>query len=331
MTGSRRLEVPADAEGERLDRFLADRVESSRSQIQRWIDAGDVRVDGEVAKASFRLEPGLVVTWSPPSPEPPLEIEPEPGPLSVIHEDAHVVVVDKPAGLVVHPGAGRRSGTLVHRLLDRYPEMEGVGPVHRPGIVHRLDLDTSGVLVVARTTEARRSLVRNFRERRVEKRYLAVVYGAPDPDEGRIELPIGRHPTRRTEMTVRPEGRAARSDYLVRGSTAGISLLEVTIHTGRTHQIRVHLKAIGHPVVGDPVYGEARWKNLSGPASRARAALRDFPRPALHAWRLGFPHPADGETVGFEAPVPSDIEALWRQIAGTDPDSLLVSAERGSE
>jgi 23S rRNA pseudouridine1911/1915/1917 synthase len=238
---------------------------------------------------------------------------PEPGDLRVLHEDADVVVLDKPAGLTVHPGAGRPSGTLAHHLLDRYPEMAGVGGPGRPGIVHRLDQGTSGVMVVARTAGAYARLARAFSAREVEKRYLAITYGAPSPPAGTIEAPIGRHPERRTEMAVRPDGRPARTLYRTLASGAGISLLELDLATGRTHQIRVHLKSLGHPLVGDPVYGEARWKGLPRPV---QAPLRDFPRPALHAWRLRFAHPGTGAPLAFEAPVPDDLRELWERVTG---------------
>jgi 23S rRNA pseudouridine1911/1915/1917 synthase len=230
-----------------------------------------------------------------------------------LHEDAALVVIDKPPGLAVHPGAGRATGTLAHHLLDRYPEMAGVGGPGRPGIVHRLDQGTSGALVVARTPAAYARLSRAFAAREVEKRYLGIAYGAPEPPAGTIAAPIGRHPQRRQEMAVRPGGRPARTGYRTLAAGAGIALLEMDLATGRTHQIRVHLKSIGHPLVGDPLYGEARWKGLPRPV---QAALRDFPRPALHAWRLAFTHPATGEPLAFEAPVPEDLRELWEKVTG---------------
>ncbi|MDX1645058.1 MAG: RluA family pseudouridine synthase [Thermoanaerobaculia bacterium] len=239
----------------------------------------------------------------------------EPGPLTVVYADDDLVVLDKSAGVAMHPGAGRPAGTLANFLLNRYPEMATVGSPRRPGIVHRLDLDTTGAVVVARTDAAYRRLSRAFAERRVDKVYLAVCYGAPDPVEGRFDRPIGRHPRRRTEMTVRPDGRAAHTEYRLLATHGGVSVLRLALGTGRTHQIRVHLKAAGHPLVGDPTYGEARWKSL--PAA-SRAPLREFPRPALHAWRLGFEHPASGEKVTFEVAPPDDLRRLWRQHAGVE-------------
>jgi 23S rRNA pseudouridine1911/1915/1917 synthase len=311
------LEAGPEAAGERLDRFLAERLDQPRNQVQRWIRDGLVRLAGEPAtKPSAALSGGERLEVAVPPPEP-SGIEPEAGRLSVLHEDPSVVVVDKPPGLTVHPGAGRSTGTLVHRLLARYPDLEGVGGAGRPGIVHRLDKDTSGVLVVARTPEAYRALQRAFSERRVDKRYLAIVYGAPEPEIGLVDEPIGRHANERKRMTVRAVekgGRPARTRYRTRAAAGGLALLELDIETGRTHQIRVHLKHLHHPIVGDPVYGEARWKAVHGPARRL---LETFPRPALHAWRLAFAHPDTGERAAFEAPVPADLRELWERATGT--------------
>jgi len=304
--------VEPEAAGERLDRHVATRLDAPRNQVQRWIAEGLVRVNGRQAKPSAVLAAGDRLACIPPAPKEE-RVLPEPGALRVLYEDAALVVIDKPAGLAVHPGAGRATGTLAHHLLDRYPEMAGVGGPGRPGIVHRLDQGTSGVLVAARTPAAYAHLSRAFAVREVEKRYLGIAYGTPSPPAGTVGAPIGRHPQRRQEMAVRARGRPARTGYRTLAAAAGISLLEMDLATGRTHQIRVHLKSIGHPLVGDPVYGEARWKAL--PRS-SRAALRDFPRPALHAWRLAFQHPATGERLTFEAPVPEDFQELWRAVTG---------------
>jgi len=304
--------VEPEAAGERLDRHVATRLDAPRNQVQRWIAEGLVRVNGRQAKPSAVLAAGDRLACIPPAPKEE-RVLPEPGALRVLYEDAALVVIDKPAGLAVHPGAGRATGTLAHHLLDRYPEMAGVGGPGRPGIVHRLDQGTSGVLVAARTPAAYAHLSRAFAVREVEKRYLGIAYGTPSPPAGTVGAPIGRHPQRRQEMAVRAGGRPARTGYRTFAAAGGISLLEMDLATGRTHQIRVHLKSIGHPLVGDPVYGEARWKAL--PRS-SRAALRDFPRPALHAWRLAFQHPATGERLTFEAPVPEDFQELWRAVTG---------------
>jgi 23S rRNA pseudouridine1911/1915/1917 synthase len=245
---------------------------------------------------------------------------PEAGELVVLHEDEELLAIDKPAGLVVHPGAGRSSGTLVHRLLARYPELAGVGGPGRPGIVHRLDRDTSGVLLVARTAAAYRALVGRFAARQVEKRYLAIVHGAPSPPSGTIEAPIGRHATERKRMTVRRDGRPAVTRYRTVAARGAVALLELELVTGRTHQIRVHLRHVRHPLVGDPVYGEARWRSLAGPP---RAALERFPRPALHAWRVALDHPATGARLALESPVPADLRALWSAATGAPfPESV---------
>ena len=304
--------VEPDAAAERLDRHVASRLDAPRNQVQRWITEGLVRLNGREAKPSAFVAAGDRVECSPPEPQEE-RIQPEPGELRVLHEDAELVVIDKPPGLAVHPGAGRATGTLAHHLLARFPEMAGVGGPGRPGIVHRLDQGTSGALVVARTPAAYTRLTRAFAAREVEKLYLGIAYGAPSPPAESVVAPIGRHPQRRQEMAVRSGGRPARTDYRTLAAAAGISLLEMNLATGRTHQIRVHLKSIGHPLVGDPLYGEARWKGLPKPV---QAALRDFPRPALHAWRLAFRHPATGEILTFEAPVPEDFRDLWERVAG---------------
>lgn len=308
-----RLEVPLTAAGDRLDRHLAERLGEPRNQVQRWIRDGRVRLDGEVAtKVSLALHAGARIAFDRPGLTP-SGLEPEAGDLVVLHADPALIVVDKPHGLTVHPGAGRPTGTLVHRLLARFPDIEGVGGPGRPGVVHRLDKDTSGVLVVARTAAAYRALQRAFSQREVEKRYLTVVYGVPDPAQGEIAAAIGRHPKRRKEMTVRPDGRPALTRYRTLATAGGLALLEIDLATGRTHQIRVHLKWARHPIVGDPVYGEARWKELPLVSHRAAKELR---RPALHAWRLAFLHPTTGQRVAFEAEVPGDLRGLWEAVGG---------------
>jgi len=314
-----RLRVPADAAGERLDRFLADRLDVPRNQLQRWIDEGRVHVEGGAAKPSRRLSADEQIEWEAPAPAGDERISPEAGDLAVLYEDDALIAIDKPPGLTVHPGAGRPTGTLVHRLLTRYPEIAGVGGPGRPGIVHRLDRGTSGLMVVARTPAAYHRLARAFAAREVDKRYLAICHGVVRaPQE--IDAPIGRHPTRRQEMTVRTGGRPARSRLRPLATTANASLVEIELLTGRTHQVRVHLKSLNHPLVGDPVYGEARWKAATGPS---RAALRDFPRPALHAWRLSFTHPISEKRVELESPTPSDLRALWHALADQEIVPLL--------
>jgi 23S rRNA pseudouridine1911/1915/1917 synthase len=307
--------VPAEHAGERLDRALAEHAGVPRSRIQRWIATGRVTIDGAPpVKSGEPLRAGARVEWRPP-PAFDERIVPEAGALAILHADADLIALDKPADLVVHPGAGRSAGTLAHRLLAAYPELAGVGGPGRPGIVHRLDRGTSGLLVVARNADSYQALGKAFAERRVDKRYLAIVWGTPKESEGTIERPIGRHPVDRKRMAVRPRGRPARTVWRRLAAGGPISLLEVELHTGRTHQIRVHLRTIGHPLVGDPVYGEPRHRTLRGPAA---AALAAFPRPALHAWRLALDHPGTGARLALEARVPDDLAALWHDVTGAE-------------
>ncbi len=291
--------MPDALAGERLDRRVAMLAGRSRSEAAGLVAAGAVRVGDQVVTAGkHKVVEGDVVE---------IELGEEPGPpviadpavqFTVLHEDGAVVVVDKPAGLVVHPGAGTVDGTLAHGLVARYPEIAGVGEADRPGIVHRLDRDTSGLLVVARTEAARRHLVRQLADRDVERTYLALVHGLPDADAGLVDAPVGRSARARTKMAVSNRGREARTRYEVveRFAEAGVSLLRCRLETGRTHQIRVHLTAIGHPVVADPTYGDGR-------AAGGAAVARLF----LHAAQLAFDHPATGVRLAFEAPLPADL------------------------
>jgi 23S rRNA pseudouridine1911/1915/1917 synthase len=299
------LVTGGDAAGERLDRWLARSLPSeSRARLQALIESGAVRLGGRPARSAARLKPGQTVDIDWPAPEPAAP-QPEDVPLAVVHEDASLLVVDKPAGVVVHPGAGTRSGTLVNALLHHVRDLSGVGGVLRPGIVHRLDRGTSGLLIVAKNDMAHRALSRQFAERTVEKEYLALVLGTPRRREGTIDGAIGRHPVKRERMAIRPEGRAARSSYRVVETFPGASLLRVRIHTGRTHQIRVHLASLGHPVAGDALYGGARTAPERPAASRE--ALLSLTRPALHAARLSFTHPVTGVRLAFESPLPPDL------------------------
>jgi 23S rRNA pseudouridine1911/1915/1917 synthase len=316
---SERVTVTAAAAGQRLDRFLAAHLGLPRNQVQRWLEDGRIRLGGAAARSSTRLVAGDQLEWDPPGPPADDRLVPEEGDIVLLYADDDLLVVDKPPGLTVHPGAGRSTGTLAHRLLGHYPELAGVGGPGRPGIVHRLDRDTSGALVVARTAVAYQRLSRSFAAREVKKRYVAIAHGllaAPRT----VEAPIGRHPGRRWEMAVWPGGRPATSRLRPLATVPYASLVEVQLLTGRTHQIRVHLKSIGHPLVGDPVYGEARWK--AAPAT-IRPRLRDFPRPALHAWRLAFAHPGGGR-VEVEAPLPADLRELWQAIGEMDAAELLA-------
>ncbi|MGB6837717.1 MAG: RluA family pseudouridine synthase [Dehalococcoidia bacterium] len=296
----RTVELRADREGERLDLFVArQRPELSRSRVQRLIEQGLVTIEGRPARAGLRLERGRRVCLTVPPPEP-LELAPEAIPLSVVYEDEDLLVVDKPAGMAVHPGPGHSAHTLVNAVLARCPDLRGVGGQGRPGIVHRLDKDTSGLIIVARNDLAHLSLSRQLKERRVEKGYLALVHGHVEPPEGVIEAPIGRDPRHRQRMAVVEGGREARTGYRVARYVDSYTLVEVTPHTGRTHQIRVHFAALGYPVVGDGVYGRP-----------CPVLGRQF----LHAFRLAFRHPRTGEALRLEAPLPADLRAAMRRLA----------------
>ena len=309
MAGTRTVEVEPEGAGQRLDSWLARALpDLSRARIQALIAEGAVTVDGASSRASSRVRAGQRVAVTVPEPEPAVP-QPEDIPLSVAYDDAHLLVVDKPAGLVVHPGAGTPSGTLVNALLHRVRDLSGIGGVLRPGIVHRLDRGTSGLIVIAKSDEAHRGLAAQFASRAVEKQYLAVVHGVPTPRTGTIDAPIGRHPVQRKKMsTTSARGRAARSSYAVEQALDGAALLRVRIHTGRTHQIRVHLASAGHPIVGDATYGGTRTPSSASAA--ARAAIADFPRPALHAAALAFTHPVTGARLSLEAPLPEDMARL---------------------
>ncbi len=305
------IEAPASAAGQRVDVYLARVLDQPRNRVQSLLRRGLVTAGGSPLKPSYVLRGGEEIAYRlpPPPSEQPLA---EAGPVSVVHEDENLLIVDKPAGLIVHPGSGVSGGTLVNRLLHHRPGIAGVGSAERPGIVHRLDAGTSGVLAVACSDGAYRRLSRAFAEREVDKVYLAVVYGRPEPPQGEITLPIGRDPAVRTRMAVVSEsrgGRPAVSRYRLLAGTAGVSLLELEILTGRTHQIRVHCKAIGHPLVGDPTYGEARWRSLE---PSMRRPLREFPRPALHALRLTLPGFGGAPSRAFTTPVPEDLRTLCK-------------------
>jgi 23S rRNA pseudouridine1911/1915/1917 synthase len=282
--------------GRRLDHWLHQQLpEHSRSRIQEWIKAGRVLINGAAARASQSLRGGETVSVEP-AQAPPLDAVGEDIPLTILYEDDDVIAVDKPAGMVVHAGAGVHSGTLVNALVHRFDRLSGVGGALRPGIVHRLDRFTSGVLLVAKNDAAHRKLAEQFAGREIEKIYLALVHGKVTMETGRIDRPIARDPVRRIRMTTRlDDGRAAWTAWRVRQRFDAFTLLEVKIGTGRTHQIRVHLASIGHPVAGDTVYG---------------APKQDKGRFFLHAHRIRFRQPASGEEVVVVSPLPPDLE-MW--------------------
>lgn len=296
------VEFVATEIGERLDKALAARLDNfSRSQIQALIREGEVLVNGRALKASYRLEEGDRVAITLPEDTADAQPAPEAIPLDIVYEDDQVVVVNKPAGMVVHPAFGHSSGTLVNAVLARWPEIASFSEPSRAGIVHRLDKDTSGVLVVAKTRAALESLRAQFKGRDVRKRYIALVEGAPETPEGVIDAPIGRDPAQRKRMAVRHDGREAVTEFRVIEHFAGYSLLEVYPKTGRTHQIRVHLAFIGHPVAGDTVYG------------RRRQAIK-LKRHFLHATAITFTRPGSDEAITAEAPLPAGLENILAKL-----------------
>jgi 23S rRNA pseudouridine1911/1915/1917 synthase len=295
------LIVPKEAARLRLDQFLARELPKySRSRLQQLVRKEFVTLNGSPARPRDLVRSGDRVEVN----EPPLEKidnQPEAIPLDVLYEDEDMIVINKPAGLVVHPGAGHREHTLVNALLHHFPKLSGIGGKERPGIVHRLDKETSGCLVVAKTDEAHRGLSAQFAGRSVEKIYLALVAGRLRKNVGAIEENIGRHPVHRQKMSIsRRRGREAKTEYRVLSSSDEISLVECKLHSGRTHQVRVHLEHLGHPVLGDKIYGKKH--------------ATTFPRQMLHAWKLGFQHPRTLEWKSFQAPLPTDFENAVKSL-----------------
>lgn len=294
--------VPAGSAGERLDSFVTRNFpELSRSQAQRLIDQGHITIAGKPVKASLRLqaEQTIEIVLPPPAAS---VLEPEPIPLNIIYEDSDIIVLNKPVGMVVHPAAGHPGGTLVNALLAHCPDLSGIGGVNRPGIIHRLDKDTSGLLVIAKNDLAHHALSQQMKNRSIKRRYLALVRGWVTLPQGTIAEPIGRHPRDRKRMAVVSKGgRAAVSYYQVLEYFSGWTLLEVALETGRTHQIRVHMAHLGHPVAGDPVYGGKQ--NPLGLAGQA-----------LHAYELSFQHPRTGVQLDFSAPLPEYYQLLLGRL-----------------
>ena len=296
---SKTIELGAEGSGTRLDVFLASAVGISRSYVQKLIANGHVLVNGTKAKASYKLETGDAITGAIPDPEP-LSILPEKIPLNIIYENSDILVIDKPAGLTVHPAPGNWEHTLVNALLAYCPDLAGIGGKIRPGIVHRLDKNTSGVMVVAKNDGAHHSLSSQIKERRVKKVYLALVVGHLSPKHGAVEAQLGRDPKNRKKMAVVTGGRDARTDYRVIDYLESYTYLEAIPQTGRTHQIRVHFAAIDHPVVADSVYGK-----------KTDLLKRQF----LHAHLLGFDLPASGKYVEFKAELPEDLQGVLNRIS----------------
>jgi 23S rRNA pseudouridine1911/1915/1917 synthase len=309
------VEVPADSAGARCDRFLAEHcADLSRSRIKSLILDGSVSMDGAtVAEPKTPVKPGarLAIALPPPEPATP---EPQAIPLSILHEDSEIVVIDKPAGMAVHPAPGNPDGTLVNALLHHCAgTLSGIGGVARPGIVHRLDKETSGLIVCAKTDRAHAALSAQFAAHTAGRLYHAVCWGAPSPSEGTIDAPIGRDPRNRKRMAVvaAGQGKPARTHYATgRRLGLGASLVDCRLETGRTHQIRVHMTHIGHPLIGDPVYGKATAARLGRLSERGRRAVEGFRRQALHAGALAFEHPADGRPMRFECSMPADMVTL---------------------
>jgi 23S rRNA pseudouridine1911/1915/1917 synthase len=305
------LVKPPDS-GKRLDRYIASCIsDCSRSIATHLIRTGKIRVQGMVRKPGYRVKTGDEISGCIPPPEPVL-FKPEPIPIEILHEDDEIIVINKQPGMVVHPAPGHHSGTLVNALLHHCPKLTGIGGALRPGIVHRLDKDTSGVLVVAKNDRAHIHLSRQFKSRRVKKEYLALVYGKMESDSGSVSLPIGRHPVDRKKMSTNSrKSRVAKTTWQIRERFELASLIEVNLKTGRTHQIRVHCAAIKHPVMGDKVYGpRKRGKNVT----YHKNLIESIPRQMLHAWRIGLTHPVTEKMVSFEAPIPSDMQAILNAL-----------------
>jgi 23S rRNA pseudouridine1911/1915/1917 synthase len=312
----------------RLDRFLAAQLpELSRTRVQSLIDEGRVRVNGIAPKPSYRVQAGETVAIEIP-PAPAAGVEAEAIALDVIYEDDDLAVINKPANMIVHPGAGRNAGTLVAALLHRFGGMDGlssVGGPLRPGIVHRLDKGTSGAMVIARNDAAHKKLVEQFRDRKVEKTYVTLLHGRLKGESGRVDMPIARDLRRPTRMTTRRrEGRTARTDWRVRLRLDAFTLIEADLHTGRTHQIRAHFSALGAPVVGDTLYGAPQQERVGG------NLLPPLGRNFLHAARIAFRHPRSGERVEFRAPVPDELRSYFHELAraaGLPADGVAEALE----
>ena len=323
------LKILPQHEGQRLDRYLADqRPDLSRSRLQKLIAEGAVCINGKTTRSSYRVVAGDSITINIPPPTD-SAINPEDIPLDIFFEDDHVLVLDKPAGMIVHPAGRVTSGTLVNALLSHCTHLSGINGVLRPGIVHRLDKDTSGLMVVAKSDAGHRGLAAQLEVRAMERRYLALIWGGFEADEGRIEAPIGRHPKNRKRMAVSLNGRYAATRWKIRARYDFLSLLSLALETGRTHQIRVHLTHLNRPVFGDPLYG-GREERLYGiaPLFRREAThlLAQTNRQMLHATRLTFVHPVTQEEMMFEAHPPEDMQKI---LAYSSSSSSGISTNSG--
>lgn len=324
---TRTVSIPTGSTS-RIDALVSAELGLSRTRVQALIAQGRVRVDGRVPRKSEIFRDGAEIAVDLPPPER-VDIEPEDLPLAIVHEDDALCVVDKPAGMVTHPAPGHSSGTMVNALMHLVPVLSGVGGRLRPGIVHRLDRDTSGLLVVAKNDTAHHALQRSLAQREIVRRYLAATWGRIPSSRMEIDAPIGRHPKDRKRMAVVEGGRVALTLPRVLESWRCAELLEVELKTGRTHQIRVHLAHIGHPVVGDDTYGEGWERGVGGPHLRWSAELaRRTPRQFLHASELGFRHPETGNTMRFRSELPDDLAGVRRwALSGGGRDGLTHGAE----
>ena len=316
--GERTETLTVERAGDRLDRYVAGRLSLSRTRVQALLKVGRILLDGCPARKSRRVETGQQIEVRIPPPEA-LAVEAEEIPLDVLFEDECLLVVNKSAGMVVHPGPGHGTGTLVNALLAHATDLSGIGGRLRPGIVHRLDKDTSGLMVVAKNDAAHRTLSEGLRRREIRRLYQAAAWGHLSASPVRVDAPVGRDPANRQRMAVTEGGRHAVTHLRRLERWPGAELLEIALETGRTHQIRVHLAHIGHPVVSDPVYGAGWERGMGGGVRRWARQLRGcVPRQFLHAWRLSFRHPLSGETLRFEAPLPEDLSscAEWARSRG---------------
>ena len=320
MNGAFTIIVEESDSGRRLDTVVASRLPGcSRSLAATLIGSHHILIDQQPKKPGYRIKAGDRIEGHIPAPEL-VDYKPEPIPLNILYQDSHIIVINKQPGIVVHPAPGHSCGTLVNALLFHCPDLGAIGGEIRPGIVHRLDKDTTGIMVVAKCAEAQEELARQFKAREVQKKYLALVYGDMSSETGEIKLPIGRHPVDRKRMsTTTRKGRAAETAWKVHERYNGTTLLELTLKTGRTHQIRVHCTALGHPIVGDRVYRSGKRlkdinRSYSGESSSMIAQLNAVPRQMLHAWRLGFIHPHSGKGMTFESPIPTDMETVIEKL-----------------
>ncbi|MDA8428422.1 MAG: RluA family pseudouridine synthase [Geobacteraceae bacterium] len=316
------LTYPLECESMRLDLFISSQLDGeTRTAVQRLIETGHVLVDGHVVRPSLKLKGGEQITVEIPAPT---EAEPQPESiaLEVLYEDSDLIVINKPAGMVVHPGPGNSSGTLVNALLAHCTDLSGIGGELRPGIVHRLDKGTSGVLVAAKNDRAHQALSAQFHVHSVKRIYQALVFGAPSADNGKIEGIIGRHPTERLRQSGKARnGKHAITRWRVKERYGRISLMELRLETGRTHQIRVHLTEAGFPLLGDPLYPDGgRINNLTD--TRLKKMITQLGRQALHARTLGFTHPATGEYLEFTTEMPDDMQALCDYLAGSSTGTV---------